>query len=47
MDTLIARGITIVDPSDIEDFDHRAFRTLEAMQAGVDAIVQGALRDGP
>ncbi|MGQ0639898.1 MAG: TM0106 family RecB-like putative nuclease [Gemmatimonadaceae bacterium] len=47
VDSLIARGITIVDASDIEDFDHRALRTLEAMQAGVDAIVQGALRGAP
>lgn len=47
VETLRARGQVVVDLSDIEDFEQRMQSTLEAMRAGADAVVQGALRDGP
>lgn len=47
VEALRARGQVVVDLSDIEDFEQRMQSTLEAMRAGADAVVQGALRDGP
>src|SRR6478735_5431220 len=48
VESLKASGLSITDLNGYDD-DHRdehVARTLEAMRAGADVIVQGALRDG-
>ena len=46
VDSLRAQEQTIVDLSHIEHRDDLVLQTIEAMRRGVDAIVQGGLRDG-
>ncbi len=45
--SLRTAGRNILDLSDIDDRDARVRKTTEAMRAGADVIVQGALADGP
>lgn len=47
VDRLREQGLSIVDLRDAGDADARVAATLDAMRAGADVIVQGALRDGP
>lgn len=46
VEKLKAQGLTVTDLRDIQDRDEHVAKTREAIEAGIDVIVQGALRDG-